>query len=130
MLWVVKKVWRCVFYLNILLCNLLFLMYISYSNLIDGCFLFNSFKNFLRSVLLPVHMKNILSINLRYISENVLINGYMDFLSKWSMICINVCTYLQGYNNVVFVYWRLKHPIEQTQEKCTFWLVIFIRHHH
>ena len=95
-------------------------MYISYSNLIDGCLLFNSFKNFLRSVLLPVHMKNILSINLRYISENVLINGYMDFLLKWSMICINLCTYLQGYNNVVFVYWRLKHPIEQTQEKCTF----------
>ena len=25
------------------------------------------------------------SINQRYISENVLINGYMNFLSKWSI---------------------------------------------
>ena len=29
--------------------------------------------------------KNISSINLRYLSENVLINGYMNFLSKWSI---------------------------------------------
>ena len=84
-------------FLNILVCNLLFLMYISvsrneilsfdisYSVLIDGCFVFNSFKNFSRSVLLPVHIKNISFINLRYIRENVLINGYMNFLSKWSI---------------------------------------------
>ena len=87
--------WQSAFFLNILVCNLLFLMYISvsrneilsfdisYSNLIDGCFAFNSFKNLPRSVLLPVHIKNIASINLRYISENVLINGYINFLSKW-----------------------------------------------
>ena len=92
-----RKVWQSVFFLNILVCNLLFLIYISvsrneilsfdisYSNLIDGCFAFNSFKNLSRSVLLPVHIKNIASINLRYISENVLINGYMNFLSKWSI---------------------------------------------
>ena len=53
-----RKVWRSVFFLNILVSNLLFLMYISvsrneiiffhvsYSNLIDGCFVFNSFKSF------------------------------------------------------------------------------------
>ena len=35
---------------------------ISYSNLIDGCFAFNSYKSFSRSVLLPVHIKNVLSI--------------------------------------------------------------------
>ena len=28
-----------------------------------------------------------------------------------------MCIYLQGYNNVVFVYWRLNHPTEQTQQK-------------
>ena len=39
---------------------------ISYSDLIDGCFVFNSFKNFSRSILLPVDKKNISSINLRY----------------------------------------------------------------
>ena len=92
-----KKVWQSVFFLNILVCNLLFLIYISvsrneilsfdisYSNLIDGCFAFNSFKNLSRSVLLPVHIKNISSINLRYTSENVLINGYMSFHSKCSI---------------------------------------------
>ena len=97
-----RKLWQSVFFLNILVCNLLFLIYISvsrneffsfnisYSNLIDGCFVFNSFKNFSRSVLLPVHMKNISPINLRYISKNVLINGYMNFLSKWS---IKMCAY-------------------------------------
>ena len=37
------------------------------------------------SALLPVHTKNLSSINLRYIRENVLINGYMNFLSKWSI---------------------------------------------
>ena len=42
-------------------------------------------KNFSRSILLPVHIKNISSINVRYISENVLINGYINFLSKWSI---------------------------------------------
>ena len=36
---------------------------ISYSNLIYGCFVFNSFKKFSRSVLPPVHIKNISSIN-------------------------------------------------------------------
>ena len=92
-----RKVWRSVSFLNILVCTLLFLIYISvsrndifsfdisYSNLIDACFVFNSFKNFSRSVLLPVHIKNISAINLRFISENVLINGYMSFLSKWSI---------------------------------------------
>ena len=82
----------------IFVCKLLFLIYILvsrneilsldvlYSNLIDGCFVLNSFKFFSRSVLLPVHIKNISSINVRYISDNVLINGYMNFLSKWSMI--------------------------------------------
>ena len=47
------------------------------------CFLFNSFKNLSRSTLLPVHLKNILSINLKRISENVCINGYMNSFSKW-----------------------------------------------
>ena len=46
-------------------------------------FLFNSFKNLSRSTLLPVHLKNILSINLKRISENVCINGYMNSFSKW-----------------------------------------------
>ena len=76
-----RKVWRSVFFLNILVCNLLFLMYISvsrneilsfdisYSNLIDGCFAFYLFKSFSRSLLLPVYIKNILSINLRYIGK-------------------------------------------------------------
>ena len=91
-----RKVWQSVFFLNILVCNLLFLIYIlesrneilsfcSYSNLIDGCFAYNSFKNVSRSVFLPVHLKNISSINLRYISENLLINGNMNFHSNWSI---------------------------------------------
>ena len=33
----------------------------------------------------PVHIENVSSINLRYISKNVLINGYINFLLKWSM---------------------------------------------
>ena len=87
-----RKVGRPVFLLNILVCNFLFLLYvlesrnkipsfdISYSNLIDGCFVFNSFKNLYRSVLLPVHIKDMSSIYLRSVSENVLINGYINFL--------------------------------------------------
>ena len=55
---------------------------ISYSNLIDGSFVFVLFKNFSRSVLLPFHIENISSINMMYISENVLINWHMNFLSK------------------------------------------------
>ena len=46
---------------------------------------FNSFTNFSRSVLLRVHIKTISSINLKYIYKNVLINGYMNFPSKWSI---------------------------------------------
>ena len=68
---ILRKVWRSVFFLNVLACNLLFLICISesrngnlsfkisYSNLIEGCFVFNSFKKFSRSVLLPVHIKSI-----------------------------------------------------------------------
>ena len=55
---------------------------ISYSNLIDGSFVFVLFKNFSRSVLLPFHIENISSINMMYVSENVLINWHMNFLSK------------------------------------------------
>ena len=90
---ILRSVCWSVFFVNILL----LLMYISisrsqilsfdisYSNLIDVCFVFNLFKRFSRSVLLSAHIKNIPSINLRYISENVLINEYLNFLSKWSM---------------------------------------------
>ena len=42
---------------------------------------------------------------------------------------INLCIYLQDYH-VAFVYWRLNHPIEQTQQKSTVWVVIFNRRHH
>ena len=83
-LWVdVKHGLRCFFFLNILVYTFLFLIIISvsrnktlsfdisYSNLIDGCFVFYSLKIFSRHVLLSVHIKNILAINLRYISENV-----------------------------------------------------------
>ena len=64
-----RKVWQYLFFLNILVCNLLFLIYISvsrneilsfdisYSNLIDGCFVFNLFKTFSASVLQPFHIK-------------------------------------------------------------------------
>ena len=92
-----RKVWQSVFFLNILVRNLLFLIYIwvsrseilsfdiSYSSLIVGCFAFKTFKDFSGSVLLHVDIKNISSINLRYTSKNVLINGYMNFLSKRSI---------------------------------------------
>ena len=68
---ILRKVWWSVFLLNTLECNLLFLMNISvsrneifsfdisYSNLVDGCFVFNLLKNFSISVLLPVNIKNI-----------------------------------------------------------------------
>ena len=85
------------FLLNTLVCNLLFLIYIMvsrndllsfdnlYQNLFDECFVFNSFKSFSKSVLLSVDIKNISSINLRYINENALKNGYTGFLSRWSI---------------------------------------------
>ena len=56
-----------------------------YQNLFDECFVFNSFKSFSKSVLLSVDIKNISSINLRYINENALKNGYTGFLSRWSI---------------------------------------------
>ena len=80
-----------VFFLNILVCNLLFLIYISvfknkifpfnisYSNVTDGAFVFNWFSNFTRFFLVPLYIKNILFLNLRYI------RWYMNFLSKWSI---------------------------------------------
>ena len=90
-----RKVWQYVFFLNTLVFNLLFLIYILisrneilsfdilYLNLIDGCCVFSLLKKFSRSVLLPVHIKSISSKNLKYIRENVLINGYVNFLWKW-----------------------------------------------
>ena len=48
-------------------------------------FVFKSFTKFSTSVLLPVYMKNISSINLKYKSENVLMNEYMKFVSKVSI---------------------------------------------
>ena len=93
---VLRKVQRSVFFLNLFICDMFFLIiisvsrneivsfYISYRNLIDGCFAFNSFKKFSRSALLPVHIMNISSINLRYTSEDVLLNRYMNFLSKFA----------------------------------------------
>ena len=119
-----RKVWRFVFFLNILVCNFLFLMYtsisiteiisfgISYPNLINECFVFNLFKNFSRSILSSVHIKNISSISLRYISENVLINGYMNFLSKGSIkmcvyvcvcVCVCVCVYIYIYMYIYII---------------------------
>ena len=95
-----RKVWQYVFFLNTLVFNLLFLIYILisrneilsfdilYSNLIDGYCVFSLLKIFSRSVLLPVHIKSISSKNLKYIRENVLINGYVNFLWKWF---INMC---------------------------------------
>ena len=58
---------------------------ISHLNLIDGCFGLDLFEKFFRSVLLTVHIKNILSINLSYVSKNVLLSGYMNFPSKCSV---------------------------------------------
>ena len=92
-----RNVWRSVFFLIILVCNLIFWMYIfvsrkeilsfdiSYSNLIDGSSVFYSCLISSRSVLLPVHIKKISTINLRYVSKDVFINGHMNFLSKWSI---------------------------------------------
>ena len=71
-----RKVWRSASFINILVWDLLFLMYISvsrneilsfdisYSNLIDGCFVVNSFKSFSRPVLLLVHVKNSVAVKL------------------------------------------------------------------
>ena len=40
------------------------------------------------------------------------------YIQIWLFACkltyINLCTYLQVYNNVISVYWRLNQPIEQT----------------
>ena len=64
-------------------------------------------KFFSRSVLLPVKIKNISSINLRHVRENVLINGYMNFLSNFRIFriltfestCLPTCfcTYLPTF---------------------------------
>ena len=62
--------------------NVILVFDIWYSNLMDLCFVLSSFKNFIRSFLLPVHMKNILSINLRQINENPLINDDISSFSK------------------------------------------------
>ena len=98
-----RKIWKSAFFLKILVFNLLFLMYISvfrnelhsfiisYSNLIDVYFIFNSIKNFSTLLLLPVHIKNISSINLRYISEN----GHANFFSKWSIKLLRI-SWLKG----------------------------------
>ena len=45
--------------------NVILVFDIWYSDLMDSCFILSSFKNLIRSFLLPVYMKNISSINLR-----------------------------------------------------------------
>ena len=72
-----RIVWQFVFFLYIFVYNLLFFMYTSvcksemlafdiwYSDLMDSCFVLSSFKNLVRSFILPVHIKNMSSINLR-----------------------------------------------------------------
>ena len=81
----VRKILGVCFLSKYLICSLLFFIYILMSrkknisfdtlhlNLIDGSSAFNLFNKFSRSFWLPVHIKNISSINLRYISKNVLI---------------------------------------------------------
>ena len=44
--------------------NVMLVVDIWYSNLIDSCLVLSSFKNFIRSFLLPVHIKYMSSINL------------------------------------------------------------------
>ena len=72
-----RIVWQFVFFLYIFVYNLLFFMYTSvcksvmlafdiwYSDLMDSRFVLSSFKNLVRSFILPVHIKNMSSINLR-----------------------------------------------------------------
>ena len=62
--------------------NVMLVFDIWYSNLMDSCFVLSSFKNFIRSFLLPVHIKKMSSINLRWINENPLINGYISFFQN------------------------------------------------
>ena len=45
--------------------NVVLVFDIWYSNLMDSCFVLGSFRNFIRSFLLPVHMKSMSSITLR-----------------------------------------------------------------
>ena len=51
---------------------MVFLLGVSNSNLTVECFVVSSFKNFIRSFLLAVCIKNISSMNLEKISENPL----------------------------------------------------------
>ena len=44
--------------------NVMLVFDIRYSNLMDSCFVLTSFKNSMRSLLLPVDIKNTSSINL------------------------------------------------------------------
>ena len=59
--------------------NVMHVFDIWYSNLMDSCFVLSLFKNFIKSLLLPVYIKNMSSINLRQINENHLINRYISF---------------------------------------------------
>ena len=53
---------------------------ISYSNFMEMCFAFKSLKNVIGWSLLPAHMKNILSMNLQYLSECPSKNGILVYV--------------------------------------------------
>ena len=60
--------------------NMTFLLYSSNLNLIVGCFVLSSFRNFVRSFILPVQKKNVSSMNLKWISNSLLIT---HLFSSW-----------------------------------------------
>ena len=66
------SVWRNM----MLVCDLL------YSNLMELCFLFNLFKQFVSCSLVPVHMKNISSMNRKWFNEIPWRKGYTCIFLK------------------------------------------------
>ena len=61
---------------------------------IDGCFLYKSLKNRSSSFFVPVQIKQISSMYLKYVSDFPSINGYMYFRSKLfhEYSCVRWCT--------------------------------------
>ena len=59
------------------------------SNLMDSCFLLSSFKNFIRFFFLPIHIKNMLSINLAVLFLVVFGCNLLQFSVLWSCLSVS-----------------------------------------
>ena len=100
---------------------------ILYSNLVESCFVFNLSKFLISCSLLPVHIKNISPMNLKYINESPCKNKIFKYVetSKRRVLVNSFVTSQFSYCPLIWMFHnrRMEHMVNKIHER-TF--VLFI----